>query len=160
MSTPNNNTPKSTTIETLARVLVENDLSEVEYEEGGKRIYLSRAPKALAGIPEVPTPIQVVAPAAPQAVAAKEPEPAAKDLTQHPGVVRAPMVGTAYVAPEEGARPFVLVGDTVTPGQTILIIEAMKVLNPIKATKAGKVIEIFVFDQKPVEYDEPLLVIE
>lgn len=146
--------PASCSIEALARVLVEHDLSEIECEENGRRIYLSRQ-VARAEIAPVPAPASSSV-----SVAAPSASSGAADRTQHPGVVRSPMVGTVYTASEPGAAPFVRVGDSVKPGQTLLIIEAMKVLNPIKASKAGKVIDVFVFDQKPVEYDEPLLVIE
>lgn len=142
------------TIEYLAKVLVQNNLSEVEYEEDGKRIYLSRNP-----VVEKSCEAQIISPSTIQEKQIEKPV-VVPDLKDHPGTIRAPMVGTVYTASEPGAAPFVRVGDSVMPGQTLLIIEAMKVLNPIKASKAGKVVEIFVFDQKPVEYDEPLLTIE
>ncbi|WP_040848007.1 biotin/lipoyl-containing protein, partial [Nitrospirillum viridazoti] len=85
---------------------------------------------------------------------------AAVPPAQHPGAVKSPMVGTAYLAPEPGAGTFVKVGDAVKVGQTLLIIEAMKVMNPIKATKAGTVTQIQVGDAQPVEYGEVLLIIE
>ena len=88
------------------------------------------------------------------AVAAGVPEPA------HPGTVTSPMVGTAYLLPEPGAAPFVKVGDQVKEGQTLLIIEAMKVMNSIRAPKAGRITQIFASNAAPVEYGEPLLVIE
>lgn len=150
-------------LDALVQALTENNLSEVEYEENGCRIYLSRQNLVAPVAPVAPiAPVQACAapaqvPSEPVQAAPQQPE--TPNLRDHPGTVKAPMVGVVYVAPEPGAAPFVRVGDTVNPGQTLLIIEAMKVLNPIKASKAGKVLEIFVHNQKPVEYDEPLLVI-
>jgi acetyl-CoA carboxylase biotin carboxyl carrier protein len=85
---------------------------------------------------------------------------AAVDLSKHPGAVKSPMVGTAYLAPEPGKPNFVSVGDEVTKGQTLLIIEAMKTFNPIKAPKAGRVAQILVDNGRPVEFDEPLMIVE
>ncbi|MDR1907673.1 MAG: hypothetical protein LBQ43_02310 [Holosporales bacterium] len=143
--------------ESLARVLVANDLSEIEYEENGRRIYLSRKVTS-APVTTVTNVIQQEVPPPPPKEDAPE---STKDVNWklHPGVVLSPMVGVAYMSPEPGAEPFVRVGSIVTPGQILLIIEAMKVLNPIKASKAGKVIAILFHDQKPIEYNEPLLVI-
>ena len=140
-------------IRKLAGLLDETGLSEIEFAEGEKRI---RVTKSAA-------PTMVAAPAAlhtmPAAVAA--PAPAAPvSLAGHPGAVTSPMVGTAYVAPEPGAAPFVRVGDSVKVGQTLLIIEAMKVMNPIKASKGGTVSQILVSDGQPVEYGEVLLIID
>lgn len=148
-------------LETLADVLVSRDLSELEYEQDGARIYLSRkrdvapASASIAGS----APSVVVAPTSVEPVAETLPQ-SPTDWSQHPGAVRSPMVGVAYVAPEPGAAPFVQVGDEVKTGQTLLIIEAMKVLNPLKAPRDGKVVKIFIRDQEPVEYDEVLIVIE
>ncbi|MDP2620098.1 MAG: acetyl-CoA carboxylase biotin carboxyl carrier protein, partial [Hyphomicrobiales bacterium] len=102
------------------------------------------------------------APAKPDRPAAQPtPEtPAPEDLSKHPGVVASPMVGTAYRAPEPGAAPFVEVGSKVKAGQTLLIVEAMKTMNPIPAPKAGTVAAILITDGHPVEYGEPLLIIE
>lgn len=161
----------------LADILVSRDLSKLEYEQGDVRICLSRSRnEESAGqplgtnvlwAPGAPVPAPVVtapkteAPAQeaniPTTEAVREEHP---NWNQHPGAVRSPMVGMVYVAPEPGAAPFVSVGDEVKAGQTLLIIEAMKVLNPIKAPKSGKVVEILVHDQEPVEYDEVLVVIE
>jgi acetyl-CoA carboxylase biotin carboxyl carrier protein len=139
----------------LAEILTETGLTEIEYEADGNRIYVSR---------QITTAATVAAPTLPAALSIdNQPTPSTNttnDLQQHPGVVKSPMVGTAYLSPEPGAAQFVKIGDTVSVGQTLLIIEAMKVMNPITATKAGKVIHIFVKDATPVEYDEPLLVIE
>ncbi|MBB6254831.1 acetyl-CoA carboxylase biotin carboxyl carrier protein [Nitrospirillum iridis] len=137
----------------LAELLGETGLTEIEYAEGEKRIRLSRAAPAAAMVAAAP----VAAPVATAPVAAPV---AAVPPAQHPGAVKSPMVGTAYMAPEPGAPAFVKVGDTVKVGQTLLIIEAMKVMNPIKAAKAGTVTQIQAGDAQPVEYGEVLLIIE
>lgn len=137
----------------LAEILVDTDLSEIEYEDNGSRIYVSRK----ANIAPVAT--HVMAPS-PMAAHTLPPAATATDWAKHPGTVRSPMVGTAYLSPEPGAANFIKVGDSITIGQTLLIVEAMKVMNQIKATQAGKVTQILVSDASPVEYDEPLVVIE
>lgn len=143
-------------IRDLANILNETDLTEIEVEQDELRIRVSRA-----GTPQyvsAPVPAaQFAAPAAAAAVAAPAAAPAARD---NKNAVTAPMVGTAYLAPAPGARPFVEVGSTVQEGQTILIIEAMKTMNQIPAPRSGKVVEILVADAAPVEYGEPLIVIE
>jgi acetyl-CoA carboxylase biotin carboxyl carrier protein len=106
-----------------------------------------------------PLPAPVAAPAAPIAPAAPA-APVAADPASHPGALKSPMVGVAYLAPEPGKANFVAVGDTVTVGQSLLLIEAMKTYNPIRAAKAGKVIQILVEDGQPVEYGEPMMIIE
>ena len=99
--------------------------------------------------------------AAPAAAPAPAPAaPAGDDWKSHPGLVKSPIVGTAYLTPEPGAPPYVSEGQTVKIGDTLLIIEAMKVMNPITAPKAGKVVKILISGESPVEYDEPLVVIE
>lgn len=144
-------------IRQLAEILVETDLSEIEYESDGSRVRVARNVQMVATLP-------TAAVAAPQAVHAASPAAAPaegpQDLAAHPGAVKSPMVGTVYSAPEPGAAPFVKVGDSVSVGQTLLIIEAMKVMNPIKAAKSGKVTHVLFTDAQPVEYGEPLLVIE
>ncbi len=107
---------------------------------------------ATAAAPAAP----VAAPGAPVAPVAA----AAGDISKHPGVVKSPMVGTAYLAPEPGKPNFVAVGDKVTAGQTLLIIEAMKTFNPIKAPKAGTVTQILIENGRPVEFGEPLMIVE
>ena len=139
----------------LAEILVDTDLSEIEYEDNGSRIYVSRK----ANVAPVATHV-VSAPAATIAHPAPAAAPSHTDWAKHPGAVKSPMVGTAYLSPEPGAPSFVKVGDTVSVGQTLLIVEAMKVMNQIKANQAGKVTQILISDGSPVEYDEPLLVIE
>lgn len=140
----------------LANILVETDLSEIEYEDDGRRVRVARAVAATAMVTPVAAPTVVSAPVTP---AIDTPAPVA-DVSKHPGLVKSPLVGTAYIAPEPGASPFVSVGASVTAGQTLLIIEAMKVMNPIKATKSGKISQIFVTDGQPIEFDEPLMIIE
>jgi acetyl-CoA carboxylase biotin carboxyl carrier protein len=143
----------------LAEILVETDLSEIEYEDNGSRIYVSRRP---ATFHTQVAPNHVVAPSPVMAAApsVSQETPASTNLANHPGVVKSPMVGTAYLAPEPNAPAFVKVGDTVAVGQTLLIVEAMKVMNQIKAQKSGRITQILVGDARPVEYDEPLMVIE
>lgn len=140
----------------LAEILVETDLSEIEYEDNGSRIYVSRKPAAIH--------TQVASQVAPVALAALAtqgtPETAPQNWATHVGAVKSPMVGTAYLAPEPAAPVFVKIGDNVTAGQTLLIVEAMKVMNQIKAPQSGRVTQILVSDASPVEYDQPLMVIE
>jgi acetyl-CoA carboxylase biotin carboxyl carrier protein len=136
----------------LAELLQETGLNEIEYESGTQRIRVNRGSVISAA---APAPMAVSAPAA----AAPAPSSAAPD--QPPaGAVTSPMVGTAYLAAEPGAAPFVKVGDRIAKGQTLLIIEAMKVMNPIAAPHGGTVTEILVQDGRPVEYGEVLMVIQ
>lgn len=139
-------------IRELAALLTETDLSEIEVEQDGLRIRVARTMGVMASAP-APAP-------APGAAAPAAPAPAADDAAAHPGAVTSPMVGTAYVAPEPGAQPFVSVGGQVKAGQTVMIVEAMKTMNPIPAPKGGTVTSILISDGQPVEYGEPLLIIE
>jgi acetyl-CoA carboxylase biotin carboxyl carrier protein len=142
----------------LAELLTETDLSEIEVEQDDFRIRVTRAaPVSYAqAVAPPPAPVAAVAAPAPEAAA-----PAAdEDPARHPGAVKSPMVGTAYLAPEPNAKPFVDVGDTVVAGQTLLIIEAMKHMNEVPAVKAGTVSAILVSDGQPVEYGEVLIIIE
>jgi acetyl-CoA carboxylase biotin carboxyl carrier protein len=136
-------------IRELSALLTETGLSEIEIEHEGLRVRVARAPAAVA-----PAPAKPAKPAGPPAPEAPE------DLSKHPGVVASPMVGTAYRAPEPGAAPFVEVGSKVEAGQTLLIVEAMKTMNPIPAPNAGTVAAILITDGHPVEYGEPLMIIE
>jgi acetyl-CoA carboxylase biotin carboxyl carrier protein len=136
----------------LAQILHETDLGEIELADGDKKIRVARPSITVAAAAPVAPP-----PVAAAAVAAGA---AASDLASHPGAVKSPMVGTAYLAPEPGKPPFVSVGDKVTAGQTLLIIEAMKTFNPIKAPKAGTVAQVLVENAQPVEFGEPLLIVE
>jgi acetyl-CoA carboxylase biotin carboxyl carrier protein len=139
-------------IRKLAEILVETDLTEIEYEDDGRRVRVARrlelASVASAPLPQFPPVTEAV------------PEKNTTSEHHHHNAIKSPMVGTVYIAPEPGAAPFVKVGDTISLGQTLLIIEAMKVMNPIKAPKSGKVTQIFVRDGSPVEFGEPLMVIE
>lgn len=142
-------------IRQLAKILVDTKLTEIEYEDDGRRIRVSRGggiQTATVVAPPSAAPVTVE----PVAVAA----PAAVVPSDHPGTVKSPMVGTAYMSAEPGAAAFVKVGDTVSVGQTLMIIEAMKVMNPIKSPSAGKILKIFTQDASPVEYGEPLMIIE
>ena len=139
----------------LADLLQETGLNEIEYEVNNHRIRVAKGAGAV--VAAVPAPVAPCAPAAPGAPVA--PAGATPDAVP-PGAVTAPMVGTVYVASEPGTPPFVKVGDQVREGQTLLIIEAMKVMNPLASPRAGTVKQVLVSDGQPVEYGEPLLVIE
>ncbi|WP_033927046.1 acetyl-CoA carboxylase biotin carboxyl carrier protein [Sphingomonas sp. 35-24ZXX] len=144
----------------LAELLGETGLSEIEVEDGDRKIRVARtisaAPVATVAVPSAPAPVAAAAPAAP-AAAAVPAEPAGPSMAN---AVKSPMVGTTYLAPEPGAAPFVSVGAAVKIGDPLLIIEAMKVMNPITAERAGKVTAILVEDGQPVEFDQPLVIIE
>jgi acetyl-CoA carboxylase biotin carboxyl carrier protein len=145
-------------VQELADILESAGLVELEYETEEVSIRLSRASSVAA---PVMTAAPVAAPAAPAAPAASPaPSDAPVDAANHPGAVTSPMVGTAYLAPEPGASDFVKEGDSVKEGQTLLIIEAMKVMNPITAPKAGVVKSIIISNAQPVEYGEALVIIE
>jgi acetyl-CoA carboxylase biotin carboxyl carrier protein len=139
-------------IRELARLLDETGLTEIEFERDGERVRVARQAHA-ASAPPRPPPAEAAAPASPG-------ESAPLDLTKHPGVVTSPMVGTAYIGPEPGARPFVEVGSRVRTGDTLLIVEAMKTMNQIPSPRAGTVIQILIEDGQPVEFGEPLMIIE
>jgi acetyl-CoA carboxylase biotin carboxyl carrier protein len=153
-------------IRDLALLIAETDLSEIEVSQGDLRIRVARnvtitAPVHIAPPAYAAAPMAVAPPSATSASAMPEaPVPASSDYSKHPGVVKSPMVGTAYRAPEPGAPSFINVGDKVREGQTLLIIEAMKTMNQIAAPRAGTVTAIIVEDTHPVEYGEPLVVIE
>ena len=140
----------------LAELLDSTNLSEIEVADGERRVRVVRQ-LAVVAAPVAAAP--AAAAAAPMAAEAAAPA-AADDFRKHPGLVRSPIVGTAYLTPEPGAKNYVEVGQSVAAGATLLIIEAMKVMNPITAPKAGKVVRICVTNEQPVEYDEPLIVIE
>jgi acetyl-CoA carboxylase biotin carboxyl carrier protein len=136
-------------VRTLARLLDETRLTEIEIEQHGLRIKVARqATVTYAPYAEAPRPIPSTVPAA------------GLDPALHPGVVASPMVGTAYRAPEPGAKPFCDVGTVVKAGDTLLIVEAMKTLNQIPAPKSGTVVQILFEDAQPVEFGEPLMIIE
>ena len=135
-------------VKQLATILTETGLTEIEYDTGTLRIKVVRGGVAAP----------VYAAAAP--VAALGAPTAASDIAANPGCLKSPMVGVVYMAPEPGAAPFIKVGDQVAEGQTVLIIEAMKTFNQVKAHKGGKVVQIMVSEKDPVEYGEPLMLIE
>lgn len=139
-------------IRELAELLDETGLSEIEIEQQGLRVRVMRGGQVSVAAP--------VAAAAPAVAAAAAPAAAGDDPASHPGAVKSPMVGTAYRAPSPDASNFVEVGQQVTQGQTLLIVEAMKTMNQIPSPKAGKVVDILVSDGQPVEFDEPLVIIE
>jgi acetyl-CoA carboxylase biotin carboxyl carrier protein len=146
----------SALIRELALLLDETSLTEIEIERAGLRVRVARNISIAAAVPAaVPMTAPGVA-AAPVGAAAA----AVADLSKHPGVVPSPMVGTAYWAPEPGAKPFIEVGAKVSAGQTLLIIEAMKTMNQIPSPRAGTVTQILVEDGQPVEFGEPLVIIE
>jgi acetyl-CoA carboxylase biotin carboxyl carrier protein len=142
----------SALIRELALLLDETSLTEIEIERAGLRIRVARNISIAASLPSNLQPAaSVAAVAAPVTVA---------DVAKHPGVVPSPMVGTAYWASEPGAKPFIEVGSRVSVGQTLLIIEAMKTMNQIPSPRAGTVTQMLVEDGQPVEFGEPLVIIE
>jgi len=136
-------------VRSLAALLEETGLSEIEYAVGDRRIRVARNGGA-------PATAALTAAAQP----APEPEPAAVAPVDHPGAIKAPMVGTAYIAPQPDQPPFVKLGDKIEAGQVVLIVEAMKVMNQIRAPKAGRIAEILIGDGTPVEYGQVLMVVE
>ena len=146
MAKPTDLTVDADLVRALAALLHETGLSEIEYAVGDRRIRVAReaAPHPGASLP-------------PPSPASAPPPPAAAD---RPGTVKSPMVGTAYLAPQPGAPPFVAIGDTVRDGQVLLLIEAMKVMNQIHAPSAGRVSQIVIADGAPVEYGQVLLVLD
>ncbi|HEY2754869.1 MAG TPA: acetyl-CoA carboxylase biotin carboxyl carrier protein [Pseudolabrys sp.] len=140
-------------IQELSKLLDETGLTEIEIEQDGQRIRVARgvvavaAPARAAATTSVPQPVG-------------ESASAPLDPAKHPGVVTSPMVGTAYAAAEPGAKPFVEVGSKVKVGETLMIVEAMKTMNQIPAPRAGTVIQILFEDGQPVEFGEPLVIIE
>ena len=139
-------------IHELTKLLDETGLTEIEIEQDGRRVRVARGATATAA----PAAVRVeVAPSAALDTAVKPIDP-----SKHPGVVISPMVGTAYAASEPGAKPFIDIGTTVKAGDTLLIVEAMKTMNQIPAPRAGTVIQILFEDGQPVEFGEPLVIIE
>ncbi|KZC99769.1 MULTISPECIES: acetyl-CoA carboxylase biotin carboxyl carrier protein subunit [unclassified Thalassospira] len=134
-------------IRQLAELLDDTNLTEIEVAAGDNRIRVARQGTMVAAAPAAPA-------ASAPAVAAPS------DAASHPGAVKSPMVGVVYFAPEPGAAPFISIGASITEGQTLMLIEAMKTFNPIRAPKSGKITQIIANDGHPVEYDEPLVIIE
>ena len=142
----------------LADLLSSNDLNEIEVEDGERKIKVRRdAPQAF--VAAAPQQMAAAPAAAPAALAAAAPQAAAPEQDLGGEAVKSPMVGTAYLSSEPGAKPFVSVGDSVKAGDTLLIVEAMKVMNPITSPKAGTVKAVNVSDGQPVEFDQPLVVL-
>lgn len=137
-------------IKSLANLLDETGLTEIELAEGDKRIRVTRTVNVQA----------VTAPSISPVAAAQNGKIAAMAPENHPGAVKSPMVGTVYLQAEPGAPRFAAKGSTVKPGDTLLIIEAMKVMNPIKADKGGKVIDVLIDDSQPVEFGQVMMIIE
>jgi acetyl-CoA carboxylase biotin carboxyl carrier protein len=148
---PDKGMPEQQLIRELAQLLDETGLSEIEIEKGGLKLRVARQMAAGQGL--------VTAPALESAAGPAAAAPAT-DPGKHPGAVKSPMVGTAYRSPEPNAPPFVEVGAKVAAGQTLLIIEAMKTMNQIPAPRAGTVTAMLVENGQPVEYGEPLVIIE
>jgi acetyl-CoA carboxylase biotin carboxyl carrier protein len=136
-------------IRQLAELLDETKLTEIEVEDGGRKIRVARTMTGVATVAPAP---MATAPVA--AAVAETPAPTSSNA------IKSPMVGTVFLAAEPGAKPFAGVGDVVSEGQTLVIIEAMKVMNPIAAPRAGKVVQVMVENGQPVEFDQPLIVIE
>ena len=139
-------------IRELAQLLDETGLTEIEFERDGQRVRVARQAQAVVAAPmragtaaDVTVPVAVAVPL---------------DPAKHPGVVTSPMVGTAYIGAEPGARPFVEVGSRVETGDTLLIVEAMKTMNQIPSPRSGTVIQVLIEDGQPVEFGEPLMIIE
>lgn len=159
---------KEDLVRQLAEILNDTNLTEIEYEFDKCRIRVAREVQVNHMLPPPTAPLSHPGPHGVASLPLQEgggrssegtsPEPQA--MAPHPGTVKAPMVGTAYLSPSPGVDNFVKVGDSVEEGQTLLIIEAMKVMNQIKAPSKGVVREILVFDTDPVEFDQPLIVIE
>ena len=150
-SSANSISNDSALIRELASLLDETNLTEIEIERAGLRLRVARNVSIAAAMPAT-----FQGAAAPAASVAADVD----DLSKHPGVVPSPMVGTAYWSPEPGAKPFIEVGTKVSAGQTLLIIEAMKTMNQIPSPRAGTVTQILVEDGQPVEFGEPLVIIE
>ena len=152
---------KEEMVRQLAEILNDTNLTEIEYELDNCRIRVAREIQVNQVMPSaVSAPAMAPAPQSPPVLAETLPATPAQELSAHPGAVKSPMVGTAYLSPSPGSDAFVKVGDTVDSGQTLLIIEAMKVMNQIKATSSGTVKDILVRDADPVEFDQPLIIIE
>ena len=141
----------SALVKKLGKLLDDTGLTEIEYEEDGRRIRVART---AAGV------VAAAAPAAAPASTSAPAEAPVKPQGPNPNAVTAPMVGVVYLSSDPGAPPFVKVGDTVNEGQTLLLIEAMKTFNPVRAARAGRIAQILVADKTPVEFGEELVVLE
>jgi acetyl-CoA carboxylase biotin carboxyl carrier protein len=145
----------------LAELLDETGLTEIMVEDDDRKIRVAREVKGVSMASVAPAPMMMPAPAAAAPLGTGTAPPAAAPAGgDHAGTVKSPMVGTVYLAASPEAAPFVTVGQTVAEGDTLVIIEAMKVMNPITATKGGKVVSVLVENGQPVEFDQPLVVVE
>jgi acetyl-CoA carboxylase biotin carboxyl carrier protein len=140
----------------LAELLDDTRLTEIEVQDGDRRIRVVRN----VAVPSAPAPVAVAAAPVAAAPAPAPAAPTAAPAGDHPGTVKSPMVGTAYLSSAPGAKPFVGAGDQVAAGDTLLIVEAMKVMNPITSPRAGKVVQVLVENGQPVEFDQPLVIVE
>jgi acetyl-CoA carboxylase biotin carboxyl carrier protein len=147
-------------IKDLAELLNENGLTEIEIERDGLKLRIARHGTGVAPLAPVATATAAPARPAPTPASVEPAVSAAAELAAHPGCVHSPMVGTAYRSPEPGAQPFVEIGTRVSQGQTLLIIEAMKTMNHIPAPRSGTIAHILFENGQPVEFNEPLVVIE
>lgn len=143
-------------IRSLAELLDETGLTEIEVCEGDKSLRVTRGQAVQSVVAAAPAAANVAAPQVVDGGAAA----ASTGFDNHPGAIKSPMVGTVYLQPEPGAPSFAQIGDTVKEGDTLMIIEAMKVMNPMKAPKSGKLVQVLVDNAQPVEFDEVLMVIE
>jgi acetyl-CoA carboxylase biotin carboxyl carrier protein len=150
--------PTAAAVRMLAAILADTGLTEIEVENKEGRIRVTRAPAQITVAATAPPP--AAAPAAAVATPVAAAPAGEEDFARHPGAVLSPMVGVAYLAPEPGSPPFITPGLAVAAGQTLLLIEAMKTFNQIKAPRAGTVTRILVAPGAPVEYGEPLLLLE
>jgi acetyl-CoA carboxylase biotin carboxyl carrier protein len=146
-----------TLVRELAELLTENQLTEIEVEDGDRKIKVARMPAPVIGAPAAMPAAAAPALSAPPMHGHEDVGAPQEEATGKP--VKSPMVGTAFLSSEPGAAPFVSVGDTVKPGDTLLIVEAMKVMNPITAPEGGVVKKIMVADAQPVEFDQPLVIL-
>lgn len=145
-------------IKQLAEILDDTGLTEIEVVDGDQMIRINKGGNVYASQPQMAAPVQMHSdPTVPQAASTELPS---ADVSTHPGAVCSPMVGTAYMSPEPSAPNFISKGSSVNEGDTLLIIEAMKVMNPIKAPKSGTITQILIDNEHPVEFGEVLVVIE
>ena len=141
----------------LAQMLSDNELTEIEVQDGERRIKVAREPAPVVSAAAAPAPAVAPALTAPPMHGKEDVGAEAEEVAGNS--VKSPMVGTAYMSPEPGSKPFIEVGDAVKAGDTLLIVEAMKVMNPITAPEGGVIKKIMVADAQPVEFDQPLVVI-
>ena len=148
---------ETTLVEDLAKLLNEHDLAEIEYDTEGLRLRLTRVPTSAA----MAAPVAAAVPAAVPVTTVSVPAAGEEVVPEAKGeVVKSPMVGVVYTSSEPNSAPYVSVGDIVSADQTLFLVEAMKTFNPVKAPRSGKVVQILVSDHSPVEYDQPLLILE